>query len=524
MRKALSTFLLIAMSALTLSACNSQSSGASGAGMMPNAPQLVAGYHHTPHDSGPADLHAGGATFPAYAYNLGNQPTGCAQVGCSSSAANNPQAPPGTGSLFDAVPTTGTIFYCLTGSGFGRGAWENPNGDSITGVTTAACAPIGATATGLGGRVDPPDFVGSDIAMTSTTDYTTYKTDREPVSGTNYGEPFQMPVIGGPIVYGYRQKDFSKVIGTETISLSTWTMCAIANGTISDWNDAAITKDNGGKSVTGGVSKTITFYFRSDKSGTSYLFTTHLAGVCKHHWAAPYNVAPYESNGRDAFWAYGANQLWPGPGCSTAPTNCPTNANFIGENGNPGVLNATASTRFGMGYLEGAWAASSPVKITQMCQQNGWVGATKGHPAHALMVCPTDAAAVDAAFKNLSSANIQYGEGSDGNPIATASPGCILYIPPSAFTFPPAGTYPIIGVSYLMFYGQNNTHYADLMTMIKFLTNRKPYNTYSPNANAIESSLEYVPLASSIQVAAYQAATGTVSTGPYHGHAACVKP
>ncbi len=114
---------------------------------------------------------------------------------------------------------------------------------------------------------------------------------REPSSGKNWGEPFEFPTFGGPIVFGYRSKDFG---GNKQIKLSTWTYCAIANGTISNWNDPAITADNGGHSITGGISESITFFFRSDSSGTSYLFTNKLATTaCNQTCNAPYNTAPY---------------------------------------------------------------------------------------------------------------------------------------------------------------------------------------------------------------------------------------
>ncbi len=61
-----------------------------------------------------------------------------------SAVATGPQTPPGQGSLFFAAPTQGTIYYCLTGSGFGRAAFESNNG-----TATAACAPLGASPTGL---------------------------------------------------------------------------------------------------------------------------------------------------------------------------------------------------------------------------------------------------------------------------------------------------------------------------------------------------------------------------------------
>ena len=60
------------------------------------------------------------------------------------------------------------------------------------------------------------------------------------------------------------------------------------------------------------------------------------------------------------------------------------------------------------------------------------------------------------ALKHVTSANITYGEGSDEVPLGTSTPWCILYVDPSNFISPPAKTYPIVGISYMLFYGQNN--------------------------------------------------------------------
>src|SRR5579871_519936 len=256
MNKSLATLVLAAVPALLTSACNGGAGGNTPAvAPLSNSAQASHASRARGLDSGPQDLHAGGATFPAYAYNLASQPAGLY---------NQSQAPPGQGSLFYAVPTKGTIYYCLTGSGYGRAEFIQNNG-----TATTACAQLGQSPTGFGARQDPLDFVGSDVAMKSS-EYTTYKANRE-VGTQTWGEPFEIPTIGGPIVFGFRPQDFV----VSQIKLSTWTYCAIVNGTISDWNDGAITQDNGG-SVTGGSSQTITFFFRSDSSGTSFLFTNHL--------------------------------------------------------------------------------------------------------------------------------------------------------------------------------------------------------------------------------------------------------
>lgn len=232
MKKSLATWALAAAGGLSVSACSgSTASGPSAIAPLPNAPpSLARGKRAHPNDNGVADLHAGGADVPGYAYNLANQPTGYYY---------NAQTPPGQGSLFYSAPTQGTIYYCINNSTDGRKAFEG-SGDSGF-PPTGPCAPLGATATGFGGRQDPLDFVGTATAMPST-EYTAYKSVREPSSGTSWGEPFEFPQIGAPIVYGYRPQDFKNHI--KKLHLSTWTYCAIANGTISDWNDPAVTADN----------------------------------------------------------------------------------------------------------------------------------------------------------------------------------------------------------------------------------------------------------------------------------------
>jgi ABC-type phosphate transport system substrate-binding protein len=483
MKKTLVTLALAAVPALILSACNGGAGGSSGINpSVPSAPGAThqGRVHHM--DNGPQDLHAGGATFPAYGYNLGNQPVG---------SYNGPQTPPGNGSLFYSYGGVGTIYYCLTGSGFGRKEFEANNG-----TATVACQPLGASPSGFGGRQDPLDFVGSDVAMPSTeccASGTTYYNGRISTS-PSWGQPFEIPTIGGPIVYGFRPQDFS----VSTIKLSTWTYCAIANGTVYNWNDPAITADNGGTSVTGGTNETITFYFRSDSSGTTDIFTNHLNTVCGSSWAAPYNAPPYQSAGRSAAWGYGVSMVWPGPS-GTGPNGNP----FIGESGNPGVLAGIQSTPFSTGYLEGAWAKSANPKVGQAWLQNGYN--KKLHEA--IMVNPTNKSAVAKALAGVTSSAIDYGVGSDGNSLGSTTPWCQLYIPLSNVATPPNKTYPIVGFSYWLFYGNNNgVHLSDKKKLINFLV--------SSSASTIISKLEYAPLSSSVHTAITNALNGNGGSQP----------
>jgi len=484
MSKTLATLALAAVPALLLSACNGGTTGnASGVAALPNASQvqmLPGGRLHR-NDNGPQDLHAGGADFPEVAYNLTQQPVG---------NYNQSQPGPGAGSLFFSAPTTGTVYYCITGSGDGRKAFIGGPGDSQF-PPTGPCAPLGQSVTGFGGRQDPLDFVASSTALAST-EYTTYKQYREPATGTNWGEPFEIPQLGGPIVLPYRPGDFS----ASKIKLSTWSYCAIANGTVSDWNDAALTADNGGTSLTGGVSEPITFYFRSDSAGITFAFTNRLNAACNVSWKAPYNAAPYQSSGRSAAWTYGVNNTWPGPGSSGHP-----NANFIGEVGSPGIVAAIQSTAFGTGYVEGSAAKQASPGLGQALLQNG----TKNGAA--IFVDPTNNQNVVNALKKVIASNIQYGEGSDGVPLGTSRPECVLYIDPSKFVSPPAKAYPIVTISYLLLYGNNNSvHVSDKKKLVKYL--------YSNAANTIIDGFENTPLALSVRTAALNALNGSGSVQP----------
>jgi phosphate transport system substrate-binding protein len=471
MNKTLAALGFAATAALTLSACHG-TAGGSGVSALPNPGAPASRIR--PLDTGPGDLHAGGATFPAYGYNLGDQPVGTYQYA---------QPTPGPGSILAAAKTSGNVYYCLTGSGFGRKEFEANNG-----TATQACAALGQSPTGFGGRQDPLDFVGSDVAMPSTeccASGTTYYNGRLTGSVT-WGQPFELPTFGGPIVFPYNKSSF-----TKAIKLSTWTYCAISNGTISDWNDKAITSDNG-SSVTGGKSETLDYYFRSDSSGTSYLFTNKLNTSCNVTWTGKYAKAPYQSGSRTAAWPFGVNMTWPGPGSSGDP-----NKRFFGESGNPGVIAGIEADPFGTGYAEGAWAKAAGIAQASVLDTSGKV-----------FVSPTNQGEVVAALKNAT--KISYGEGSDGNPLGSSTPWCQLYIAPSEFVKPPAKAYPIVGLSYWLYYGNNNgIHVADKTKLITFVT--------SSTASTLISKLEYAPLASSVHTAITTALKGSGS------HSACLK-
>jgi hypothetical protein len=92
--------------------------------------------------------------------------------------------------------------------------------------------------------------------------------------------------------------------------------------------------------------------------------------------------------------------------------------------------------------------------------------------------------------------------GSDGVALASSTPNCQLYIPPSVFVTPTnAKAYPIVGLSYWLFYGENQgVHTADKTTLIKFIA--------STAANSVLGHYEYTPLVTGVHSQILKALNG----------------
>ncbi|MBV8499040.1 MAG: substrate-binding domain-containing protein, partial [Candidatus Eremiobacteraeota bacterium] len=246
------------------------------------------------------------------------------------------------------------------------------------------------------------------------------------------------------------------------------------------------------------VSQTITFFFRADGGGTTYAFENHLNTACNVAFKPPYSKPPYGGNGRSAAWTFGVGTTWAGPGSSGDP-----NKNFIGEQGDPGIVNAVQTTAFATGYVTGAYvkAATGP-GLAQALLQNG--ASKSGNP---VFTDPTNKKQVVDALKKVTARAITYGEGSDGNPLGTSAPWCVLYIDPKNFVNPAKGTYPIVTISYLLFYGQNNgVHTADKKTLVKWIEGK--------SANNITNKLEYTPLSAGVETAVLNALNGNGGSQP----------
>ncbi len=230
---------------------------------------------------------------------------------------------PATGTPQNCNPTAGQetntslqFDYLSTGSGTGlKGIFSHSAstywGDEVTNVQSNTLLAIPAV-----------NFAASDTAL-SATDVVDYNncgglstcTDPTtgialgtafPIPGPKYGAVIQVPILITAIDLAYsaeygRYLDSSSVMhhfhfhvahprtdGSGGLVLSAATYCKIFEGQITNWNDAAITADNGGVSLQDPAEASAGFSFsvplvlvgRSDSSGSTSIFTRHIGAQC----------------------------------------------------------------------------------------------------------------------------------------------------------------------------------------------------------------------------------------------------
>lgn len=204
--------------------------------------------------------------------------------------------------------------YASTGSGFGRAAWYEfkDNFDGAAGGSTLHVYNPWNTISGQT-RWSHVQFAVSDAPISSAelTSYTNGGTDS--VNGTytgaagTAGAAIQIPLFILPVAVAYNPvygKNASAVnmvfnakyqgtingVKTNAIRLTREAYCKIFNGDVTNWNDAIFSPLNGKKTLQDPVNDTATRWTadgvpirlvgRMDKSGTTDVFTRHLAAVC----------------------------------------------------------------------------------------------------------------------------------------------------------------------------------------------------------------------------------------------------
>lgn len=144
------------------------------------------------------------------------------------------------------------------------------------------------------------------------------------------GTMIQVPTTGLFVVFAYNLE------GVTDLKLSRTAYCGIAGGTIKTWNDPQIVKDNPGVTL---PSSPITFVFRSDGSGTTAIFTNHLAAACP-------NWKP--GAGRSIEWPAGT-----------------------GAKGNEGVTAQIKQASGGIGYVEFTYARENQLEMASLQNKAG---------------------------------------------------------------------------------------------------------------------------------------------------------
>lgn len=165
------------------------------------------------------------------------------------------------------------------------------------------------------------DFGATDSALK--------EDDRKKLSAQR-GRAIQIPSTGLFVVFAYNLE------GVDSLQLSRDSFCGIVDGSIKTWNDPKIAKDNQGAKL---PADPITFVHRSDGSGTTDIFTKHIAKACPN-WKA--------GSGKTVEWPTGT-----------------------GAKGNEGVTAQIQQTRGSLGYTEFSYAKENNLKMAALQNKAG---------------------------------------------------------------------------------------------------------------------------------------------------------
>jgi phosphate transport system substrate-binding protein len=166
------------------------------------------------------------------------------------------------------------------------------------------------------------DFGASDAAMT----------DAE-MSQVKKGGVLLLPMTAGSVVLAYNLPG-----APSEVKLSRDAYVGIFLGKITNWNDPAIAKSNPGVKM---PNEKITVVTRSDGSGTTFVFTSHLSAISEA-------------------WKKG-----PGAGKSV---NFPVG---VAGKGNPGVTALIKQTPGGIGYVEYGYAKQTGMPMAVLENKSG---------------------------------------------------------------------------------------------------------------------------------------------------------
>lgn len=335
------------------------------------------------------------------------------------------------------------ILYVGVGSGNGLKAIDNNNSalyvsggkkpDAVPVPSTRDFGPFYGTGTGaswvpgtgIGPNFPKVSFSGSDDSLSST-DIATAAAS--PLGNNPLVQfPGLVTAVAAPFNPAPSWKPNGGAIGgaSSRVQLSTNTLCGIFTGKITTWNNALITKDNGGVQL--GTGK-ITVVYRHDGSGTTFLFSNALLNQCgtaahptksqfpvPTQWLTDNKITAsspppfYRSNTSFFINVFNAGHL---------PSNFINNSGLTGvtggANGSGGVKAAILATTGSIGYLSPDFVkpvdTSGPAAANLQTYDTFKIGVTPSYrPPTAANAAPIMASSKPPTFPTAASNPLNWG-------------------------------------------------------------------------------------------------------------------
>jgi len=162
------------------------------------------------------------------------------------------------------------------------------------------------------------------------------------------GQFIQIPMLGTPIAIPFKNNVNTVYAPANALNVATTLVltdadvCGIFSGKITNWANTA----GGSFEHAAGA---ITVNYRADNSGTSFLFTQHLAKVC----TAGTDGGVFTGKAPSQTFAnfFGGTPVVSGKTTSIDPTRIPVGAKFVGNSGSGGVAGAINGQASAIGYL-----------------------------------------------------------------------------------------------------------------------------------------------------------------------------
>ncbi|WP_179221925.1 substrate-binding domain-containing protein [Inquilinus limosus] len=235
------------------------------------------------------------------------------------------------------------IAFASLGSGAGLTAFlaqQSPNATPALVPYQSSFIPYAEGTNGYGAGSAFFDFAASDATLTAA-QVSQYTSAVQPTRRAG----IQIPTVGSPVAIAFNATGLTinhavptgtkqTTGGSSGLWLSRRAYCGIFTGKITNWNDPILTADNGGVALTSSLP--IKVYRRADSSGTTFLFSRHLATVCVGTQAD--KTTSHAAGNLDGWTGgVGTTVTWP--------------AAFTAATGSDGVAKAVAATSGAIGYV-----------------------------------------------------------------------------------------------------------------------------------------------------------------------------